>query len=286
MMENKLERLKGIIHPLQSVVVAFSGGVDSTFLLKVCLDTLGKDKVLAVTAESETYPMDEVEGAKKTAEMLGARHRIIHTEELCDERFVSNPPQRCYFCKLELFSKLKQVAEEEGLKHVFDGSNLDDTGDFRPGLEAAKELRIVSPLKEAGLTKKDIRELSRALGLPTWSKPSMACLASRFPYGYKITEEELKMVGEAEKLLRSLGFGQVRVRHHGRLARIEAEGGELEKLASGEIRGKVVEKFKELGYIWISMDLQGYRMGSFNEALDSRDFPKSLNAGPEINGQL
>ncbi|RKY02493.1 ATP-dependent sacrificial sulfur transferase LarE [Candidatus Poribacteria bacterium] len=267
MAADKLERLRDIVRGLESVLVAFSGGVDSTFLLKVCLDVLGRENVLAVTAESELYPREEVEGARTLAESLGARWRLIRTDELCNEAFASNPPERCYYCKMELFSKLKEIAGEEGLKHVVDGSNADDVGDWRPGMRAAEELGIVSPLKEAGLGKEEIRKLSKEMGLPTWDKPSMACLASRFPYGHRITPEELRMVGEAERFIRGLGFKQVRVRHHGKLARIEVEPSGIERLASAGIRERVARKLKELGYTWVTVDLQGYRTGSMNEAL-------------------
>lgn len=269
-LSRKARRLEEIVKSLGSVVVAYSGGVDSTLLLKVCLDALGGEKVLAVTAESETYPQEEVEGAKQLAKALGARHVVIKTEELCDPNFASNPPERCYFCKQELFGKLLEVARREGMKHVVDGSNADDVGDFRPGMWAARELGIRSPLKEAGLTKAEVRELSRALGLPTWDKPSMACLASRFPYGHRITPEELRMVGEAERFIRGLGFRTVRVRHHGKLARIEVSPDEVERMARREVRQRVVERLKELGYVWVSLDLEGYRSGSMNEALERR----------------
>lgn len=202
------------------------------------------------------------------AELIKANYKVIKTEEICDERFVVNDSLRCYYCKNELFYKLKEVAKNEGLDYVCEGSNFDDTGDHRPGMQAALDLGTVSPLKEAGLTKDEIRMHSKELGLPTWSKPSMACLSSRFPYGHEITIEELRVVEDAEKFLRRLGFVQLRVRHHGKLARIEVEVEDLEKLVSPGMRNKIIEKFKEIGYVWISMDLQGFRSGSFNEALN------------------
>jgi uncharacterized protein len=270
-MNQKSDKLKEIIRPLKQVLVAFSGGVDSTLLLKVALDTLGNENVLAVIAQSVTYPEEEIEGAKKIAEMLKANYQVIHTNEICDENFYTNPPERCYFCKLELFSTLKKLASDHGIQYVLEGSNLDDTSDYRPGLRAIKELEIVSPLKQAGLTKDEIRSLSKSLGLPTWSKPSMACLASRFPYSYQITEPELKMVEQAERFLRKLGFVQLRVRHHGKLARIEVEPNQLEKLIAPENRLQIITYLKSLGYVWIAMDLQGYRTGSFNESLNKKE---------------
>ncbi len=267
MQNEKINKLKDILRSYKSGVVAFSGGVDSSFLLKVALDTLGQDPVLAVIGESETFSAEEFKGAKMIAELIKANYKVIKTEEICDERFVINDSQRCYYCKNELFYKLKGVAKKEGLDYVFEGSNFDDIGDHRPGMQAALDLGVVSPLKEAGLTKEEIRMYSKKLGLPTWSKPSMACLSSRFPYGHEITVEELKMVEQAEKFLRGLGFAQLRVRHHGKLARIEVEVEELEKLVSVEIRNQIIARFKEIGYVWISMDLQGFRSGSFNESL-------------------
>jgi uncharacterized protein len=267
MINEKLNTLKSILKSYESGIVAFSGGVDSSFLLKVALDTLGTENVLAVIGESETYAVEEFEGAKKIAKMIKAPYKVIRTEEICDQRFVENSPQRCYFCKNELFSKLNEVAKKKELKHVFEGSNFDDIGDHRPGMQAAKDLGVVSPLKDAKLTKDEIRYYSKQLGLPTWSKPAMACLSSRFPYGHEITVEELKMVEEAENFLRQFGFAQQRVRHHGKLARIEVETESLNKLLSTEIREKIITKLKEIGYVWISIDLQGFRSGSFNESL-------------------
>lgn len=262
----KLERLKDAIKNLESVVVAFSGGVDSSLLAKVCYDVLG-DKAMAVTANSETYQGFELEDAKKIAKEIGLKHLVIETSELAIEGFTDNPTNRCYFCKSELFEKLKEIANQHGFKHVADGANLDDTGDFRPGLEAAKELGIRSPLKEAGLTKNDIRHLSRLLGLPTWDKPSYACMSSRFPYGEKITKDKLAMVSQAEDFLRTMGFKQFRVRHHDTIARIEVLPENIRTLTDPLIRAEIVKKFKEIGFIYITIDLEGFRSGSMNEPL-------------------
>ncbi|MFO7152060.1 MAG: ATP-dependent sacrificial sulfur transferase LarE [Bacillota bacterium] len=267
----KLEKLEDIIRNLGSVLIAFSGGVDSTFLLKVCLDVLGKDKVLAVTARSSTYPARELEEAKALALKLGARHEIIESEELAVPGFSENPPERCYYCKKELFGKLVRMARERGFNFVVDGSNADDTGDFRPGMKAKDELGVVSPLKEAGLTKAEIRNFSREMGLPTWDKPSFACLASRFPYGEKITAEKLDRVGKAEELLDALGFTQYRVRSHGDLARIEVLPDEIDKFFDSSLREKVTKEFKKLGFVYVSLDLTGYRTGSMNESLKEEE---------------
>jgi len=267
----KLEKLEDIIRNLGSVLIAFSGGVDSTFLLKVCLDVLGKDKVLAVTARSSTYPARELEEAKALALKLGARHEIIESEELAVPGFSENPPERCYYCKKELFGKLVRMARERGFNFVVDGSNADDTGDFRPGMKAKDELGVVSPLKEAGLTKAEIRNFSREMGLPTWDKPSFACLASRFPYGEKITAEKLDRVGKAEELLDALGFTQYRVRSHGDLARIEVLPDEIDRFFDSSLREKVTKEFKKLGFVYVSLDLTGYRTGSMNESLKEEE---------------
>jgi len=262
----RLERLRAILKPMERVLVAFSGGVDSTFLLKVAADTLG-DGVLAVTARSATYPDEEYARACELARSLGVEHRTITTDELADERFCANPPDRCYHCKRELFGRLRRIAEAEGIAVVADAANLDDCADYRPGRRAGEELGVRSPLIEAGLTKDAVRALSREMGLPTWDQPAMACLASRFPYGERITEEKLRRVGEAERFLRGCGFRQVRVRCHGDLARIEVAPERVADLAADPLRGEVVSKLKALGFLYVALDLQGYRSGSLNEAL-------------------
>lgn len=246
--------------------MAYSGGVDSTLLLKVAHDVLG-DRAVAVIASSETYPSEEAEAAKKIACNMGARLIIIHTDELQNRDFIRNASDRCYHCKMELFGKLKQIAVQEVLNCVVHGANIDDLGDYRPGHKAAEELGIRAPLQEAGFTKSEIRELSKQIGLPTWDKPSLACLASRFPYGTPISAEILKQVDEAEKLLKNLGFRQVRVRHHGNIARIEIGPEELHRLLGNGLRQKIAERFKELGYLYVTVDIEGYRTGSMNDTL-------------------
>jgi uncharacterized protein len=267
LIKEKYERLKEIFQSMGKVVVAFSGGVDSTLLLKVAQDTLGDKNVFAVTALSPLYPERELSGVKKLIQNLGARHRLIESNELEIPGFSKNPPNRCYYCKGKLFEELLRLAKEEAIPYVVEGSTLDDDQDHRPGRIAIQELGIRSPLKEAMFTKTEVRELSKDLGLPTWDKPSFACLASRFPYGEEITEEALRMVDEAEDFLFGLGFKQVRVRHYGNLARIEILKEEMVRLIDGSLREKVVGHLKEIGYRYITLDLQGFRSGSMNEVL-------------------
>ncbi|MFH1578060.1 MAG: ATP-dependent sacrificial sulfur transferase LarE, partial [Candidatus Omnitrophota bacterium] len=252
----KLGELKKILFNMESVLIAYSGGVDSTLLLKVAKDALG-DKVLAVIAESEVYPSDEITQAEKLARSLKVNYRIIKTQELDNPKFADNPRDRCYWCKNELFAELISIARQNNLKHVLDGTNFDDLDDFRPGMKAADGLGIRSPLKEAMFTKGDIRFLSKQLNLSTWNKPSFACLASRFPYGSKITKEALLRVGYAEAFLKGFGITQVRVRQYNQTARIEVLKKEIPKLLKESTRKKIVDKFKELGYIYITVDLEG-----------------------------
>ena len=260
----KLARLRKILKELDSAVLAFSGGLDSSFLLKVANDTLG-NKLLAVTANSATYPKSELDFSRKLAKSLGARHRVINTCELSDKKFSLNPSNRCYFCKKELFLQLKKIARKEKLKFVIDAQNISDKGDFRPGTKAKNELGIRSPLEEAGFNKKDIRQLSKKMKLPSWDKPAAACLASRIPYGRKISVPVLKRIEKAEEFLRKLGAKQVRLRHYDNFCRIETLPHDFALLIKQ--RAKIVKQLKGLGYNYITLDLQGYRTGSLNEMI-------------------
>lgn len=264
--EDKLKKLKEIIEELESAVIAFSGGCDSSFLAKIAYEVLG-DRAIAITANSELYADSEVKDSKKIAADIGIKHEIISSNELGVPGFRENPPDRCYFCKKELFSKLSRIAEKEGFNYVLDGSNFDDGDDYRPGMKAGRELNIRSPLREAELTKDEIRELSRKFGLYTADKPAMACLASRFPYGTKIRERDLQRIEKSEEFLRDLGFTQLRVRHHGNIARIEILPQDIKSILRNDFREKILEKFKRLGYKYVTIDLEGYRTGSMNEVL-------------------
>ncbi len=263
----KHEQLKKVFEAMGRALVAYSGGVDSSLLLKVARDALGRENVLAVTALSPLYPERELATAKKVAQGMGVRHLLIESNELEIEGFAANPSNRCYYCKKELFEKLVNLAKGEGIYFVVEGSTLDDEKDHRPGRAAVRELGIRSPLQEALFTKEEVRELSRALGLLTWDKPSFACLASRFPYGEEITPEGLRRVDEAEGFLFGLGFKQVRVRHYQNLARIEILKEEMERLMDPELRETVVSHLKKIGYTYVTLDLQGFRSGSMNEVL-------------------
>lgn len=262
----KKHKLEEYMKELGSIAVAFSSGVDSTFLLKVAKDVLN-DKAIAVTARSHSFPKRELDEATAFCEKEGIRQFVIDSEELSIEGFSSNPKNRCYLCKHELFTKIKDVAAENGIEYVAEGSNIDDNGDYRPGLKAVEELGIKSPLRYAGLTKADIRKLSKEMGLPTWDKPSFACLASRFVYGETIDEKKLGMVDSAEQLLLDLGFKQVRVRIHGNIARIEVMPEEIAKLTEDGVRNEVYKTLKDIGFDYVTMDLAGYRTGSMNETL-------------------
>lgn len=262
---SKQDKLNKLILKYNSCLIAFSGGVDSAFLLKVASDLLPRNSLLAVTANSPTYPKEELVYARKVARLLEVRHRIIRTEEDKDRRFRANPAERCYYCKLELFGKLKKIAAVHKLKYVLDASNASDKFDFRPGSRAKEELGICSPLAKAGFTKEDIRRASRALGLPTADKPSLACLASRIPYGTEITPSILAQINKGEVFLREQGFKQVRLRHYNGLCRIEVGKDEIPRLLAK--RSLLVDKLKKLGYNYVTVDLQGYRTGSLNEVI-------------------
>ena len=263
--EAKYHKLKEIVKTLGNAMVAYSGGVDSTLLLKVCVDVLGADRVLAFVAASETYPEKEVESACAIAESFGVKCEVVRTAEMEDAAFLANTKDRCYYCKLHLFDDALKMAQRKGFTNVIEGSNVDDQGDYRPGRRAIAEKKIRSPLLEAGLTKKEIRALSEQLGLPTFNKPSLACLASRIPYGTKINDRILHMIERSEEFLTGLGIGQVRVRYHGGMARVEVEEEDFNRVL--EHRDEIVDALRDFGFIYVTLDLKGYRTGSMNEVL-------------------
>jgi len=264
---SKADKLRDIIRTRPRAVVAFSGGVDSSLLLKVCRDVLGPKNVTAVTGVSQTYTPEERRTARRFARGLGVRHVLIETDELSCAAFAANPADRCYHCKRELFGKIGDLAGSLGLDAFYDASNIDDLADYRPGRRATEELGVVSPLVLAGFTKKDVRALSKRLGLLSWDKPANPCLASRVPYGTPITLEALEMIRAGEKIIRGLGFPVVRLRHHGELARIEVPAGDIPRLLKPAVARRVAAKLKSVGYLWVAVDVEGYRMGSLNRAV-------------------
>lgn len=270
-LQKKQDALLQYLRKLDSVAVAFSGGVDSSFLLRSACDALGAAHVLAVTARSATYPERELREAKELARTFGVQHEIILSEELDVTGFEDNPTDRCYLCKNELFHKIRAVAGQHGIRAIAEGSNMDDLGDYRPGLRAVAEQGIHSPLRAAGLAKADIRAISHEMGLPTWDKPSFACLSSRIPYGEKITRAKLHMIDRAEQLLLDMGFRQVRVRHHGNIARIELSPAEMPRMLEDGNAIRVNEALKKLGFTYVALDLNGYRTGSMNAVLPDAD---------------
>ncbi len=264
--DHKWDLLRSLLAEMRTAVIAYSGGVDSAVLLRTAAEVMGRD-LIAVTAVSETYPSGELDHAAAYAGTLGIDHRVISSTELDHEEFIRNGPDRCYHCKRDLFASVRRIAESEGISFILDGSNADDRDDYRPGRKAAEEFSVRSPLAEAGLTKEDIRERARSLSMPMWNKPALACLSSRIPYGTKITPELLRTIQAAEASVRKAGLRQVRVRHHGDTARIEVAVGEFSRLLSDGEAARIVRELKELGYLYVCLDLEGYRTGSMNEAI-------------------
>jgi len=267
--KEKLNNLRKILSEMESVLIAYSGGVDSTFLLKVAREELG-NKVTAVTVKSKIHHLGEITDAKMMGQKFKVKHLFTDIDILSNKEFINNLPERCYICKKEIFGRIKEMTKELNLNFVADGSNYDDLDDYRPGMKAVRELEIRSPLQEALLTKDDIRLLSKEMNLPTWNKPSNSCLATRIPYGDEITLEKLKRIEEAEDFFHNLGIEQVRVRHYNKLAKIEVREEDMLLLMREDLRKKIIDKLKQLGFIYITLDLQGYRSGSMNEELNEK----------------
>lgn len=266
-MINSMDLLKEEIKSYKKAAVAFSGGVDSTFLLKICLDILGPENVLAITGVSETYTPGELEFTQQVAGEMGVRHIVLTTDELSDEDFAANTKLRCYYCKKNFFSKLKEIADKEKIQFIIDGTNYDDRDDYRPGRQAAEEIGILSPLLKAKISKKEIRLHSKLIGLKSWDKPSNPCLASRVPYGIQITKEKLAVIARAEDYMHKNGFINVRVRHHGSIARIELFKRDMPRFMDNDMLEKTNQYMKSLGFTWVALDIGGYRTGSLNEAI-------------------
>jgi uncharacterized protein len=270
-LDQKFDRMKSILRDLERVAVAFSAGVDSTFVLAVAKDVLGADNVIAVTGKSDSLAADEYEATCELARRFGVEHVIVETNELDNLNYASNPTNRCYFCKSTLYEQIGPVIQPRGIRHVVNGTNADDLGDYRPGLQAAAEHDVRAPAAEAGLTKQDVRDLSARMGLPTFDKPAMPCLSSRIPYGEPVTPDKLRMIERGEAYLRKvLGIANCRVRHHGTLARIEVPPDQIERLASPAVRAELDRHFRSIGYQYVSVDLRGFRSGALNEVIQLR----------------